>query len=179
MDTTASQGGFLSLIPPKGDDTVGSTPESLCQQTPIHGDAITPEMELIPPPLPSAPALQTGEVQEPGPMYIGPIVNPQTESSPQAVSHPPSGIQAMAGNYNPQEHPPPSYDSLVPVQPFQQPLPTQYHLQYPPYQQQQPTYLTINYQPNQPLVHHPQLQHTGVAFVAVPYQVGCQIRPFT
>jgi len=42
MDTTASQGGFLSLIPPKEDDTVGSTPESLCQQTPIHGDAITP-----------------------------------------------------------------------------------------------------------------------------------------
>lgn len=158
MDTAAAEAGYPSLIPPKRDATIGST---AVQQTPIHGDVITPESV---PPIPSVPPLNAGAVPGLGPTYIGqsgPMVYPQ------AVSNPPHGMQAVAGNFNLQEEPPPSYDSLVPrVQPSQQPLP----MQYPPYQQQQPlsTYPTSYHQPP---VHFPP-QPTGVVFVQMPYQVG-------
>ena len=93
------------------------TAAAAVQQTPMHGDVITPESI---PPIPSAPPLNAGaDPAGLGPAYIGhsgPMVYPQ------AVSNPPPGMQAVAGNFNLQEEPPPSYDSLVPgLQPSQQP----------------------------------------------------------
>jgi len=94
MDTAAAEAGYPSLIPPKKDATTGST---AVQQTPIHGDVITPESV---PPIPSVSALNAGAVPGLGPTYIGqsgPMVYPQ------AVSNPPHGMQAVAGNFNLQE----------------------------------------------------------------------------
>jgi len=159
MDTTASEAGCPSLTPPSGGDTTGSMPESLCQQIPIHGDAIPPEMESIPT-LPSTPALHTEEVQDPGSVY----------TDPQRVSNPPPDIQAVTGNCNLQEHPPPSYASVVPVQPFLLPVP----MQYPP-QQPLSAYPT-NY--CQQSIHPPQ-QPIGVLYVqmpSAPCQVGYEMR---
>ena len=66
--TTASEARFPSPISLKEYDIAGSTPESLRQLSHIHGDFITNEVEPVPP-LPPDPGLQTGEVQDPGPVY--------------------------------------------------------------------------------------------------------------
>jgi len=157
MDTTAStsEAGYPSLNPSTTDTTTctgyRSTPASLCQQTPIYGDVNPSETEFMLPQLSSSPALQFGAVQDfgHGPSYISPIVNPQTESR-SSSGH---GMQAVNGNFNPQG---PSYKSLVPVQPFQQPL-----------QQAPPSAYPTSYYYNQPPVHLPP-QPTGVIFVQLP-----------
>ena len=142
MDTTASasEGGYPSLNPSTRDTTTG------------HGYNPS-ETEFMLPQLSSSPALQFGAVQDlgHGPSYISPIVNPQTESR-SSLGHA-YGMQAVNGNYNPQG---PSYKSLVPVQPFQQPL-----------QQAPPNAYPTSCYYNQPPVHSP-LQPTGVIFVQLP-----------